>query len=89
MDNVPKINEIYNYFDDGKISESRLSKVLIQEVVPIADIDKPTLELWIDEKWRCDYLYAKTTDYFIKSTLLIDETRKEASSGKMFLSDIF
>lgn len=68
-----EVNRTYDCFDDGKINPSRRSPVLITSIIPIMDIDRVTMEEWIDEKERCDWLYAKDTDYFIKGTLKVDE----------------
>lgn len=65
--NIPKIDKIYNCFDDGKIKESRLYKVKIKEIVPFDMIDKDTLAEWNKEVKQCDWLYSKITDYFIKT----------------------
>lgn len=66
---VPKVNEVYNYFDDGKIRESRLEQVEIKEIIPFSEIDKEILKLWKRELKQCHWLYNLTTDYFIKSFL--------------------
>jgi hypothetical protein len=71
-----EVGKTYNYFDDGKITESRLASVIITEIIPFNEIDDETLELWEDEVGNIDWIYAKKTDYFIKGKLTIinDET---------------
>lgn len=74
---IPVAGETYHYFDDGKIRKSRRHDVTITEVIPFDKVDKETLEDWQSEiliPWkleveRCDWLYAKETDYFIKGIL--------------------
>lgn len=64
---LPKIGEIYNCFDDGKIKESRRYTVTIKEIVPFKKIDKETLKEWKEEVKTCYWLYDNETDYFIKT----------------------
>ncbi len=63
---IPKINKTYNCFDDGKISESRKYTVDITEVIPFAEVDSETLDIWNDQVKDCHWLFSKETDYFIK-----------------------
>ena len=67
MTELPKINQTYNCFDDGKISHSRLYTVDVKEVVAFHKIDKDTLDNWKEQVEQCHWLYAKKTDYFIKT----------------------
>lgn len=64
---LPIVNKEYNCFDDGKISNSRLYKVVIKEVIPFDKIDEDTLQQWQEEVKQCYWLYEKQTDYFIKA----------------------
>ncbi len=64
---IPEINKVYNCFDDGKIRHSRLYQVTVKEIIPFEEIDEDTLEQWRDEVEQCYWLYAKETDYFIKT----------------------
>ena len=71
---LPKVNQVYNYFDDGKIHNGRLYKTTINEIVKFDDIDEQTLTQWKDEVHQCYWLYHKVTDFFIKATIeSIDE----------------
>jgi hypothetical protein len=72
-----EINKIYNYFDDGKIKESRRLSVLITEIIPFDKIDIDTLKLWESEVETCYWLYSKETDFFIKGILKITEKKNE------------
>lgn len=71
-----KIGDIYDYYDDGKIRESRRSEVKITNIVEFKDIDLETLELWKQEVKEYYWLYSKQTDYFIKADLLDGENEE-------------
>ena len=69
--NLPKIGQIYDYFDDGKIKESRREKVLITKIVPFNEIDAETLALWKEElEEEYNTLYSDKTDYFVFGELV-------------------
>ncbi|SRR6266403_6271329 len=68
-----QLNQTYNYYDDGKIRESRRSPVTITEIIPFNNIDSDTLSLWKGEVKDCDWLYSKETDYFIKGDLKVND----------------
>jgi len=72
---LPIKNKIYNYFDDGKINESRMEEVEIKELIKFQDIDQKTLKQWRKEVKQCYWLYNKETDYFVKGFL--KETEEE------------
>ena len=74
MNNIPKINTEYDYFDDGKIRESRLERVLIKSIIPFSEIDEDTLSDWKIEVAEHYRLYQEETDYFIKAYLLESKT---------------
>jgi len=65
---IPKVNETYHYFDDGKITLSRRDDVIIKDVIPFKDIDEETLTEWENE--NCPWLYNPETDFFIKGHLI-------------------
>lgn len=67
MKPVPEIGKNYNCFDDGKITQSRLYTVDVVDVISFDKIDIETLEEWKDQVEQCDWLFAKETDYFIKT----------------------
>lgn len=69
MTDVPIIGKIYDYFDDGKIRESRRSPVIITEVIPFENINNHTKKFWKREVKECPWLYANTTDYFVKGII--------------------
>lgn len=70
--NLPELNKTYNYFDDGKIRESRRFPVTIVGIIPFDKADSNLLDDWKAEVFWIDWLYAKTTDYFIKGVIKED-----------------
>ena len=66
---LPIVGKTYNYFDDGKIRNSRLSKATITSIVPFSEIDPKILKEWQEEVEDCPWLYADNTDYFIFAEL--------------------
>lgn len=62
---LPEINKTYNYFDDGKIRESRRAKATIIEIIPFNEATEDMIMIWQDEAMDNNSLYAKETDYFI------------------------
>ena len=68
--NIPILNKTYNYFDDGRIKESRRASVVITDILEFDKIESDILELWEEESNSCDWLYAKKTDLFIKANLI-------------------
>lgn len=68
-----EIGKTYNYFDDGKIKESRKSPVIITHIIPFNKIGKRILKQWKEEVEDCDWLYEKETDFFIKGDLHISK----------------
>jgi hypothetical protein len=59
----------YDYFDDGKIRESRRSECTIIEKIPFDKISDEILSLWKSEVKSCYWLYAEHTDFFLKSII--------------------
>lgn len=68
-----ELNKIYDYFDDGKINESRRLPVKITHITPFNEVNKDTLSEWLQEVKECPWLYAKETDYFLFGELKIAE----------------
>ena len=64
---LPEIGKTYNCFDDGKIRESRMYQVTIDEIIPFEKAYNELLELWEKEGLPSYWLFEKT-DYFIKFT---------------------
>jgi hypothetical protein len=72
-----EINKVYDYFDDGKIKYSRKIPVKITEIIPFDKADSEIIELWKEDAFSCEWLYAKETDYFIKGDLYISDDKVE------------
>lgn len=68
---VPKIfvGMTCNYFDDGKISPSRMESVVITEIIPFSSAPENIINLWERMKSDCDWVYADITDFFIKAVI--------------------
>lgn len=67
MTEVPKVGQTYNCFDDGKINHSRLYTVDVKEIIAFHKINKETKDNWEEQVKQCYWLYAKETDFFIKT----------------------
>lgn len=65
MENI-KIGESYDCYDDGKVKESRRMIVEITDIIPFGKAATDLINIWKGEVEECDWLYAKTTDFFIK-----------------------
>ena len=71
---VPEVGKEYHIFDDGKIKPSRHYTAKILEVIPFMEcIDNALRSTWAEEVTECFWLYADTTDYFIKATSSFDQ----------------
>lgn len=67
---LPKINEVYTHFDDGKICTSRAQTVKIIKIIPFNNMEnKDILKLWKSEKALFNWLYKETTSHFIIGNL--------------------
>jgi len=66
---TPVINKTYNYFDDGKISESRREHVLITRLIKFEDATKKLVKEWKKEVKQCHWLYKTETDFFVEGFL--------------------
>lgn len=68
MENI-RIGDKYDYYDDGKIKESRRMVVEITDIIPFEKAETDLINIWKGEVEECDWLYAKTTDFFIKGVM--------------------
>jgi hypothetical protein len=71
---VPEPGKEYHIFDDGKIKPSRHYTAKIVEVIPFnecGDSEPEVLDAyyiqWREQVEECYWLFAATTDYFIKA----------------------
>lgn len=62
---LPEVGELYNHYNDGKITPSRHSVVKVTAVVPYNEVDNEIKDIILEEQKNCDWLYAQTTDYVI------------------------
>ena len=73
-----QVGKVYDYWDDGKMSPSRHSDVVITEIIPFSEIDEGTKSDWEQESSSCYWLYAKETDYFAKGEFDSDDEDEKA-----------
>ena len=83
-----KVGKTYDYFDDGKISETRRIPVTITGIIPFDKIDAKTLLIWAEEVIECNWLYAKETDYFIKGNLMDEDLKADNQDSVIFVRTI-
>ncbi len=66
---VPEVGKEYHIFDDGKIKPSRHYVAKVVELISPEDAKDITnlVENWEQEKTECPWLFAETTDYFVRA----------------------
>ena len=66
---VPEVGKEYHIFDDGKIKPSRHYVAKVVELISPEDAKDITdlVENWEQEKSECPWLFAETTDYFVRA----------------------
>ena len=74
--NIPEIGNEYHFFDDGKTSLSRHYVCRCERVITpeeakaitfgLDDGEITLYEIWKDESSKCDFLFAKDTDFFVE-----------------------
>jgi hypothetical protein len=69
LQQVPEVGKDYHIFDDGKIKLSRHYIAKIVELISPEDAKDITdlVENWEQEKSECPWLFAETTDYFVRA----------------------
>lgn len=70
--NIPEIGKTYAFFDDEKIGLSRRYKATVLDKIPFEVAEELYPELfagWKENLEECDFLYAPTTDFFIKCSI--------------------
>jgi hypothetical protein len=75
--NLPIIGQVYDYFDNGLLMESRRYKVIITDIVPFDKIEKNIREAWEEDLRILPNVFSKTTDYFIKAVIFPDGSHIE------------
>lgn len=70
---VPEIGKEYHVFDDGKINPSRHGIVKVVELIPFKECKEDTLlSVWTEDVEESPWLYAKETDYFVKTEYITE-----------------
>ena len=62
---IPKKRQIYNFFDDGKCSPSRLYKAYVKKVIPFNKADIHLKIHLVNSALDYDWIWNGDTDYFI------------------------
>lgn len=62
---IPKKRQIYNFFDDGKCSPSRLYKAYVKKVIPFNKADIHLKIHLVNNALNCSWIWNGNTDYFI------------------------
>ena len=62
---IPKKRQIYNFFDDGKYSSSRLYKAYVKKVIPFNKADIHLKIYLVNSALDCSWIWNGDTDYFI------------------------
>ena len=62
---IPKKRQIYNFFDDGKCSSSRLYKAYVKKVIPFNKADIHLKIHLVNSALNCSWIWNGDTDYFI------------------------
>lgn len=62
---LPEVGKTYRIFDDGKINNTRMYNVTIEEIIKFEDAPKDIIRVWEKEHRTFSYLYSGTTDYFV------------------------
>ena len=62
---LPEIGKEYNYYDDGKIRQSRHSIVKIIDIIPYNEANREIINFFERMKKEYHWVWDKETDYFI------------------------
>ena len=62
---IPKVNQICMFFDDGKISYSRMYQATVKQVMVYDDAPDKVKKAFERESKTHDWIWNKTTDYII------------------------
>lgn len=66
---IPKVDKEYWFFDDGKITHSRLYQAKVLEVLDPDKVPDFVKEAIDEERSSCDWLYKPTTDKVIRCSI--------------------
>lgn len=62
---IPKVNQTCMFFDDGKISYSRMYQATVKQVMVYDDAPDKVKKVFERESKTHDWIWNKTTDYII------------------------
>ena len=62
---IPKVNQTCMFFDDGKISYSRMYQATVKQVMKFNDAPDKVKKAFERESKTYDWIWDKTTDYII------------------------
>ena len=62
---IPKVNQTFMFFDDGKISYSRMYQATVKQVMVYDDAPDKVKKAFERESKDHDWIWNKTTDYII------------------------
>ena len=62
---IPKVNQTCMFFDDGKISYSRMYQAIVKQVMVYDDAPDKVKKAFERESKTHDWIWNKTTDYII------------------------
>ena len=62
---IPKVNQTCMFFDDGKISYSRMYQATVKQVMKFNDAPDKVKKAFERESKTHDWIWNKTTDYII------------------------
>lgn len=62
---IPKKKQIYNFFDDGKCSPSRLYKAYVKKVIPFNKADIHLKIHLVNSALDYNWIWNGDTDYFV------------------------
>ena len=62
---IPKVNQACMFFDDGKISYSRMYQATVKQVMKFNDAPDKVKKAFERESKTHDWIWNKTTDYII------------------------
>lgn len=62
---IPKVNQTCMFFDDGKISYSRMYQATVKQVMKFNDAPDKVKKAFERESKTYDWIWDKTTDYIV------------------------
>lgn len=72
-----KVNQVYSFYDDGKINLSRRYYCKLLEIIPFVKAELEVIQEWEHGLEYYPELYNKTISYFLKCELYLENNDKE------------